>query len=241
MTARGTTDGFRTSGIIFGALVALVAAVASYTHMRDLAAKHGETWLAWLVPLSVDGLLVVASLAILRARRDGTPAPGLAWLAVVVGVLVSLVANVASAGPDLVNKVVAAWPPLAFAIAYELVVSLIRPTAASDLAAAGEPEPAHQEPHQVAGDPHQVAGEPHQEPGGDLVTSDDAHQDAPPLRERVANALAAAEAAGQRAPGRQALAHQLDASENQVRQVLAELRRKQPAKLAIVGREAADG
>ncbi|QKV74516.1 DUF2637 domain-containing protein [Amycolatopsis sp. Hca4] len=220
MNADGTTDGFRTSGIVFGALVALVAAIASYTHMRDLAAKHGETWLSWLVPLSVDGLLVVASLAILRARRDGTAAPGLAWLAVVVGVLVSLVANVASAGPDLVNKVVAAWPPLAFAMAYELVVSLIRPAAASDPVVAGEPEPVHQEPHQEA--------------GGEPVTSEDTHQEAPPLRQRVAEALAAAEAAGQRAPGRQLLARQLDASEHDVRQVLAELRQERPARLAVV-------
>ncbi|MEU8636808.1 DUF2637 domain-containing protein [Amycolatopsis sp. NPDC048633] len=231
MSTRGTTDGFRTSGIIFGALVALVAAVASYTHMRDLAAKHGETWLAWLVPLSVDGLLVVASLVILRARRDGTPAPGLAWLAVVVGVLVSLVANVASAGPDLVNKVVAAWPPLAFAIAYELVVSLIRPTAASDSAAAGEPEPVRQETHQGAGELHQEAGD-------GPVASEDVHQDAPPLRDRVAEALAAAEAAGRRAPGRQALARQLGVGEHEVRQVLAELRQEQPARLAIVHQDA---
>ncbi len=214
--------------------MALVAAVASYTHMRDLAAKHGETWLSWLVPLSVDGLLVVASLAIVRARRDGTGAPGLAWLAVIVGILVSLVANVANAGPDLVNRLVAAWPPLAFAIAYELVVSLIRPADASELAAAGEPEPAHQEPHQEAGDPHQ-------QPGGDLATSEDVHQETPPLRQRVAEALAAAETAGQRPPGRQALANQLDASENQVRQVLAELRQGQTARLSVVGRKVADG
>ncbi len=227
MTAERSTDGFRTSGIVFGALVALVAAVASYTHMRDLAAKHGETWLSWLVPLSVDGLLVVASLAIVRARRDGTVTPGLAWLAVVVGVLVSLVANVANAGPDLVNRLVAAWPPLAFAMAYELVMSLIRPADASAPEAAGEPEAVHQEPHQDA-------GEPHQEPGDELVTSEDTHQEAPPLRQRVAEALAAAEAAGQRPPGRQALARQLDVGEHDVRQVLTELRQERPGQLAIV-------
>ncbi|NBH01921.1 DUF2637 domain-containing protein [Amycolatopsis sp. SID8362] len=228
-----TTDGFRTSGIVFGALVAFVAAVASYTHMRDLAAKHGETWLSWLVPLSVDGLLVVASLVILRARRDGNPAPGLAWLAVVVGVLVSLVANVASAGPDLVNKVVAAWPPLAFAIAYELVVSLIRPAAANEPAAPAEAELGRQELHQEADQLRPMAGD-------DLVTSEDVRQEVPPLRERVEEALAAAKATGQRAPGRQALARQLSASQHEIRQVLAELR-QEPAKLAIVGREVADG
>ncbi|MFI9454445.1 DUF2637 domain-containing protein [Amycolatopsis sp. NPDC052450] len=224
-------NGYRTSGIAFGGLVALVAAVASYTHMRTLAAKHGEDWLSWLSPLSVDGLLVVASLAILRARRDGGRAPWLAWLAVVVGILVSLVANVAAAGPDLASRLVAAWPPLAFALAFELVMSLVRQVDASQTEAPGEEPPACREPHQEAGDAHQ-------EPGENLVTSENPHQDVLPLHTRVADMLAEAEAAGQRPPGRVAIARQLDASEHEVRQVLAELRHAPPARLAVVRQDA---
>ncbi|PWV49214.1 DUF2637 domain-containing protein [Nocardiopsis sp. L17-MgMaSL7] len=53
------------------AVVAGVAAVVSYGHMRDLLLSYGESHLvAHLLPLSVDGLLLVASLAL------ATPAEG---------------------------------------------------------------------------------------------------------------------------------------------------------------------
>src|ERR671910_3604994 len=55
-------------------LVALVAAVASYEHMRALAGLAGEEWRAWLLPISVDGLAVAASMTMLVRRRAGQPA-----------------------------------------------------------------------------------------------------------------------------------------------------------------------
>jgi len=42
-------------------LVAVVAAVVSYAHMREVAARAGEGWRSLLLPLSVDGLVVAAS------------------------------------------------------------------------------------------------------------------------------------------------------------------------------------
>ena len=58
-------------------VVAAVAAVVSYGHMRDLLLSYGETALvAHLLPLSVDGLLLVASLALAAPKGDGTaPVP----------------------------------------------------------------------------------------------------------------------------------------------------------------------
>ncbi|WP_433699282.1 DUF2637 domain-containing protein [Nocardiopsis sp. CA-288880] len=55
------------------AVVAGVAAVVSYGHMRDLLLSYGESDLvAHLLPLSVDGLLLVASLALAGpGARDG--------------------------------------------------------------------------------------------------------------------------------------------------------------------------
>jgi nucleotide-binding universal stress UspA family protein len=115
----------RNTGLVSGAVVALVAAVASYTHMRTLAAEHGQAWLSWFIPLSVDGLMVVASLVIIVSRRtDGRSV--LAWLALAVGVAASLAANVAAAGSDLASRVVSAWPPVAFAVTFELVLRLVR-------------------------------------------------------------------------------------------------------------------
>ena len=51
--------------------VALVAAVSSYEHMRALAATAGEGRRAWLLPVSVDGLAVAASMTMLVRRRAG--------------------------------------------------------------------------------------------------------------------------------------------------------------------------
>lgn len=57
------------------AVVAGVAAIVSYGHMRDLLLSYDESHLvAHLLPLSVDGLLLVASLA-LAFPDDTAPAP----------------------------------------------------------------------------------------------------------------------------------------------------------------------
>jgi uncharacterized protein DUF2637 len=57
------------------ALVATVAAVVSYLHLRGLLLAYGEDPLtATIGPLSVDGLMVVSGLALLAAGRAATPA-----------------------------------------------------------------------------------------------------------------------------------------------------------------------
>lgn len=120
-------------------LVALVAAIVSYSHMRALAVRAGEGWRSILLPLSVDGLLVAASLVLLVRRRSGLPGSALAWMALVLGLAVSLLANVAAAEPTVVGRLVAAWPPIAFGIAYELLLHLVRPVTPDPA-----PEPAHE-------------------------------------------------------------------------------------------------
>ncbi|MGH9211395.1 MAG: DUF2637 domain-containing protein [Acidimicrobiales bacterium] len=102
--------------------VAAVAAVASYDHQRVLAELAGEGWRAWMLPISVDGLVVAASMSMLVQRRAGLPAGALTWLALIAGIGASLAANVAAATPTPVGRLVAAWPPLAFAVAFELAV-----------------------------------------------------------------------------------------------------------------------
>lgn len=59
------------------ALVAGVAAVVSYLHLRGLLLAYGEDELtATIGPLSVDGLMVVAGFALLAAGRAASPAAG---------------------------------------------------------------------------------------------------------------------------------------------------------------------
>jgi len=102
--------------------VAAVAAVASYEHMRALASMAGEDWRAWLLPLSVDGLAVAASMTMLVRRRAGQPAGALPWTALLVGLGASLAANVAAAEPTVVGRLVAAWPPVGLLLSYELLM-----------------------------------------------------------------------------------------------------------------------
>ncbi|HXL16316.1 MAG TPA: DUF2637 domain-containing protein, partial [Streptosporangiaceae bacterium] len=79
-----------------------IAGAISYSHMRNLAAAHGETgWQAHAFPLSVDGIEIVASLVLLADRRAGRPSGWLPWAALAAGTTASLAANVAAAGTDL--------------------------------------------------------------------------------------------------------------------------------------------
>jgi hypothetical protein len=106
--------------------VALVAAIASYEHMRALAELAGEGWRSWLLPISVDGLAVAASMTMLVRRRAGLRAGGLAWVALLLGLGASLAANVAAAEPTVQGRLVAAWPPVGLLLSYELLMQQIK-------------------------------------------------------------------------------------------------------------------
>jgi Protein of unknown function (DUF2637) len=124
-------------------LVALVAAVGSYEHMRSLAESVGEDWRAWLLPFSVDGLAVAASMTMLVRRRAGLPAGAMAWAALLLGLGASLAANVAAAEPTLAGRLVAAWPPLGLLLSYELLMQQIKARGGHGLETArpGAPDP----------------------------------------------------------------------------------------------------
>jgi hypothetical protein len=102
--------------------VAGVAATASYEHMRALASVAGEDWRAWLLPISVDGLAVAASMTMLVRRRASQPAGVLPWAALLLGLGASLAANVAAAEASVVGRLVAAWPPVGLLLSYELLM-----------------------------------------------------------------------------------------------------------------------
>ncbi|NJP29342.1 DUF2637 domain-containing protein [Microbispora sp. SCL1-1] len=108
-------------------LLAAIAAVVSFRHMHELCLRHGEDRLAAvLIPIAVDGLIVVASMSILLANRSGFRGGLLAWSLLVVGSLASLGANVSIAEPSLIGRIIAAWPSLALIGSYELLMSQIR-------------------------------------------------------------------------------------------------------------------
>jgi hypothetical protein len=116
----------RRTTVVAVVLVAIVAAVMSYSHMQHLAERAGEGWRSWLLPLAVDGLMVAASMTMLVRHRQGRNAGALAWCSLLAGIAASLAANVAAAEPTLIGRLVAAWPPLALLLAYELLMRQIR-------------------------------------------------------------------------------------------------------------------
>src|SRR5829696_477664 len=112
-----------TGGVL---VVAAVAALGSYEHMRALGLAVGEGWRAWLLPFSVDGLGLVAAMTMLVRRCSGQRAGWLAWTALVLSLGVSLAGNVAAAEPKLAARLWAAWPPVGLLLALELLMQQIK-------------------------------------------------------------------------------------------------------------------
>ncbi len=109
-------------------LVAAVAAFVSYRHMRGVAIEHGEdSMTAAVLPLSVDGLIVAASMSMWADRRAGRRRSQLSYALLTMGACASLTANVLHADPNLTARAIAAWPPLALLGSYELLMRQIRP------------------------------------------------------------------------------------------------------------------
>lgn len=105
-------------------VVASVAAYASYMHQRAFALQGGADGVsATLWPLSVDGLLLLATVGLLKTGEGASArARVVVWLAFLLGIAVSLAANIAAA-PALAWRpfLVAGWPPVALLLSVELL------------------------------------------------------------------------------------------------------------------------
>lgn len=129
------------------AVVAAVAAVVSFEHMRYVGRVAGEEWRSWLIPLSVDGQLISATLVAWFARKQGRSIPGITLMSLILGLWASVGANIVAAllpgsgalpeGWGWLPVAVGVWPPIALALAFESVLRL------RDLT--GEPRAADQE------------------------------------------------------------------------------------------------
>lgn len=110
------------------ATVAAVAAVISYRHAYELVNIHGETGAtARLVPVTIDGLILAASMLILDANRRHRPVPPLARWCLGAGIVATIGANLAHRlGHGPIGALVSAWPALALAGSFELLMTLIR-------------------------------------------------------------------------------------------------------------------
>src|SRR5215472_1329958 len=133
-TAPGRADKWirRTAGVTVAGLAGIAGAL-SYSHMRQLAEAHGNAgWRAHTLPLSVDGVEIVASLVLLADRRTGRRSGWLPWAALLIGTAASLAANVATAQPGTVSRLIAGWPALALLIAVKLLSGMLEHRDAGD-------------------------------------------------------------------------------------------------------------
>ncbi|WP_226358750.1 DUF2637 domain-containing protein [Pseudonocardia sp. ICBG601] len=81
--------------------VGLPAAVASYWHLQEVAARFNPgSALAYWLPLSVDGLLAAALVGLWSRRTRGERVGFGPWAAFAFGMIVTLLANAASVVPE---------------------------------------------------------------------------------------------------------------------------------------------
>lgn len=111
-------------------VVAAIAAAVSFLHIYHLAVSHGQpTVAALLLPVSVDGTVATASLAMLWAARSGLPAPWLARAMLGLGVTATLASNAAYGAPyGVTGELLSGWPGIAFVGSVEIALSMVRRT-----------------------------------------------------------------------------------------------------------------
>ena len=117
---------FATAAVVCA--VAAFAAVVSYSHIYGLGRVHGQDGTAArLLPLSVDGLILAASLVLLHEARNDRDAPGLARFMLWLGISATIGANIAyGAGYGLLGALISAWPAVAFIGSVEIAMQQVR-------------------------------------------------------------------------------------------------------------------
>jgi hypothetical protein len=109
-------------------VVSLVAGAASFEHIASVAIGAGErAWVGYSLPFAIDGLIVVGVTALIEDQRLGRHPRGVARLAVLVGVVATLAANVASAEPTATARLVALAASVSFLLAVEVLTREGRP------------------------------------------------------------------------------------------------------------------
>ena len=143
MTDEKTSINWRSSAV--GILVGAIAAVASFSHMRNLAIDHGQTKLIGsLVPVSVDALIIFATYKL----EEGFASKVSAWVGVILGAAASMTANILAAPDDLLSRGISAWPSLALLVVVWVFDSARRKRSkvAAGVAVKTEPAPVDAEP-----------------------------------------------------------------------------------------------
>lgn len=110
------------AGVVLGELVvAAVAAVGSYMHIRDLALTVGMGDYAYWLPLALDGLVLLTTCQLAIDRKERRTVDRVARVALGFALGTTLLANALAYVPDLVpllvvQIVLAVVPPIALTV-----------------------------------------------------------------------------------------------------------------------------
>lgn len=108
------------------AMVFSTAAWQSYWHIHELTKHHStDNITPYLMPLSVDGLIIAAYRYTTPANSPATRA--LAYLSLAVGLVATLLANVAAAPDNPTARLLSAWPAVALTLTGLLLHKPARP------------------------------------------------------------------------------------------------------------------
>jgi hypothetical protein len=153
---QSTAGKWRRAGYILSFLmVAGVAARVSYSHIRDVALYgHQPADAATLLPLAVDGMMLIATLAMAEDKAANRNPRGWARFGFWFGAVISTVANVSA------TVVKFGWEPLAIGIA--ALAPLLLLLAIEIVARPGKPKPRvlAEQPRVIPGNPVRVTPEP---------------------------------------------------------------------------------
>jgi hypothetical protein len=119
------------------AVITAITAAISYEHEYQLAHTHGQApWVSSLLPFTVDGMILGASVVIVWAASVGIRRPWRPLAVLLVGIGATISANLASGwGDGWVGAAVAAWSGLALILISDVAMWL---TGALRTLAAGE-------------------------------------------------------------------------------------------------------
>lgn len=108
------------------AFLAAAAFWLSFGALRDLAVQQGiAPDVAWLYPAIIDGAIIVFSLSVVQVSLAGER-PRYPWVLVGVFTALSVVLNILHAAATILPKLMAAIPPVALFLSFELLMNQIK-------------------------------------------------------------------------------------------------------------------
>jgi hypothetical protein len=123
---RKPTRGERVEGVaqvLILLAIASMAAAASFTHVHNVAAAHGQPgWLAWADAVVLELMSIATGLEIRRRHRTGRAAGFVLWV-LVGAVILSLSAQVVEAERSVIGWLAAALPAAGFLALVKIVLT----------------------------------------------------------------------------------------------------------------------